>query len=175
MPLYPAVSIDFETSGKSANSACAIGMARVEDGQVVRSFYRLIRPPNSRVLFTHIHGLTWPMLKDQPCFAELWEEIQAFMQGARWLVAHNAPFDRRVLAASCAAHALDAPDIPFVCTLKGARRSLPIPSKGLDAVCAHFGIDLTHHHAESDARAAAEIYLRLGALGITPEIMRSGN
>lgn len=172
--MYPAVSIDFETSGKGGNSACAIGMARVEDGQVVDSFYRLIRPPSSRVLFTYVHGLTWNMLKDQPTFPELWEEMHAFMDGARWLLAHNAPFDRRVLVASCEAHGLDAPNTPFLCTLKGARRTLPIPSKGLDAVCAHYGIALTHHHAESDARAAAEIYLRLTAAGLAPEAMRSG-
>lgn len=171
--MYPAVSIDFETSGTGGNSACAIGMARVEDGQVVNTFYRLIRPPSSRVYFTHVHGLTWGMLKDQPTFAELWDDIHAFLDGARWLVAHNAPFDRRVLAISCSANGLTAPNIPFLCTLKGARRSLTLPSKGLDAVCDHFGITLTHHHAESDARAAAEIYLRLTALGLAPESMRS--
>lgn len=172
--MYPAVSIDFETSGKGAHSACALGMARVEDGQVVDTFYRLIRPPSSRVLFTHIHGLTWPMLKDAPTFAEQWEDIRAFMRGARWLIAHNAPFDRRVLVASCEASGLDTPDTPFLCTLKGARRSLPTPSKGLDAVCAYFDIALTHHHAGSDAQAAAEIYLRLTARGVTPEAMLSG-
>ena len=60
------VALDFETSGYAAHSACAVGLCRIEDGVVTDSFYSLIRPPSSRVLFTHVHGLTWPMLKDAP-------------------------------------------------------------------------------------------------------------
>ena len=149
-------------------------MARLEDGRIKDTYYRLIRPPRSRVYFTQIHGLTWAVLKNEPGFAELWQEMSSFMQGARWLIAHNAPFDRRVLQGCCAANGLTAPATPFACTLKGARRALPIPSRGLGAVCAHFGIDIQHHHAGSDAVAAAHIYVRLLALGIEPEVMRSG-
>lgn len=58
------VALDFETSGYAAHSACAVGLCRIEDGAVTDSFYSLIRPPSSRVLFTHVHGLTWPMLGD---------------------------------------------------------------------------------------------------------------
>ena len=52
------VALDFETSGYAAHSACAVGLCRIEDGVVTDSFYSLIRPPSSRVLFTHVHGLT---------------------------------------------------------------------------------------------------------------------
>ena len=68
------VALDFETSGYAAHSACAVGLCRIEDGVVTDSFYSLIRPPSSRVLFTHVHGLTWPMLKDAPTFTELWPQ-----------------------------------------------------------------------------------------------------
>ena len=64
----PCVAIDFETSGNAAHSACAVGLARIEAGHVVDRLYSLIRPPSSRVMFTEIHGLTWPMLKDAPTF-----------------------------------------------------------------------------------------------------------
>ena len=95
------VALDFETSGYAAHSACAVGLCRIEDGVVTDSFYSLIRPPSSRVLFTHVHGLTWPMLKDAPTFTELWPQLVAFMEGSHALLAHNAGFDRRVLHASC--------------------------------------------------------------------------
>lgn len=165
------VALDFETSGYAAHSACAVGLCRIEDGVVTDSFYSLIRPPSSRVLFTHVHGLTWPMLKDAPTFTELWPQLVAFMEGSHALLAHNAGFDRRVLHASCQALELVQPQLPFLCTLKGARRSLPLASRALDSVCGYFGIPLDHH-AGSDARACAEIYLRLRGLGVTDGQMK---
>lgn len=172
IPAAPCVAIDFETSGHAAHSACAVGLARIEGGRVSDVFYHLLRPPSSRVLFTQIHGLTWAMLKDAPLFSELWAEMSAFLRGAQFLLAHNASFDRRVLLACCRAAGLPGPGLPFLCTLKGARRSLPLPSKKLNKVCEHFGIALNHHHAASDAAACAEIYLRLRALGVTDAQMR---
>jgi DNA polymerase-3 subunit epsilon len=162
------VAIDFETSGYSPASACSLGMARIGENGAA-TWHHLIRPPDRRVCFTHIHGLTWNMLKDQPPFPDLWDEIAAFIAGARLLVAHNAPFDRGVLEACCAAAGVPAPDIPFACTLKGARlmkRQLGLPDCRLDTVCAHFGISLDHHQALSDALGAAGIYRRLRMLGL---------
>ena len=110
------VALDFETSGYAAHSACAVGLCRIEGGVVTDRFYSLIRPPSSRVLFTHVHGLTWPLLKDAPTFTELWPQLAAFMEGAQALLAHNAGFDRRVLHASCQALGLVQPQPPFLCT-----------------------------------------------------------
>ena len=163
------VAIDFETSGYSPASACSLGMARIGDDGAVTTWHHLIRPPSGRVCFTHIHGLTWEMLRDQPLFADLWDEIAAFVAGAGLLVAHNAPFDRGVLEACCAVAGVPAPGIPFACTLKGARllkRRLGLPDCRLDTVCAHFGIPLDHHQALSDALGAAGIYRRLRLLGL---------
>ena len=166
------VAIDFETSGYAPHSACAVGLARIEGGRVADCFYSLLRPPSARVLFTEIHGLTWPMLKNAPVFAEVWPEAIVFLRGARFLLAHNASFDRRVLLACCRAAGQPTPNIPFLCTLKGARRSLPLPSKKLNLLCEHFGIALNHHNAVSDAQACAQVYLRRRALGVTDAQMR---
>ena len=43
------VALDFETADKYADSACALGMVRLEGGRVADTWYRLIRPPRSRV------------------------------------------------------------------------------------------------------------------------------
>ena len=166
------VAIDFETSGYAAHSACAVGLARIEDGRVTEQFYSLVRPPSSRVLYTEIHGLTWPMLKNAPVFGDVWPQMESFMKGAGVLLAHNASFDRRVLLACCREAGAGVPEQHFLCTLKGARRSLPLPSKKLNHVCEHFGIALEHHHAGSDAAACAEVYLHLRALGVTDSQMR---
>lgn len=166
------VGIDFETSGTVAYSACAVGLARLKNGVIIDTLYSLLRPPSSRVMFTDVHGLTWAMLKNQPKFAEFWPQMRAFLESATGLVAHNAPFDRRVLRGCCEEFACDLPDIPFLCTLKGARRALGLPQNRLSDVCAHFGIELTHHHAGSDAQAAALIYAELRRLGLESALMR---
>ena len=166
-----AVALDFETADKYADSACALGMSRIEDGRVTANWYSLIRPPRSRVYFTEIHGLTWETLKDQPRFAALWPEISSFLRGAELLIAHNATFDRRVLLGGCRSFGLEAPDLPFVCTVKGARRGLRLPHHRLNDVCSYLGLTLDHHNAASDALAAANIYLHLRSLGLTDEEM----
>lgn len=166
------VAIDFETSGYGGDSACALGVAVIRDDQIVDHHYSLIRPPSSKILFTEIHGLTWDMLKDAGRFAEVWPEFAPLLAGADYFLAHNATFDRRVLLESCRAAGIREPQTPFLCTLMGCRKKLDIPSRKLSAVCEHFGIELDHHHAGSDANACAEVYLALTRLGLQPEQMK---
>lgn len=169
----PCVAIDFETSGPEAHFACSLALIRIENGEVSGRFESLLRPPSSRVWFSHIHGLRWPDLKDKPTFAEVWPSAAGLLHGAAFLLAHNAQFDRRVLFACCQAADLTIPPQPFLCTLKGARLALPkLPSRKLNDVCAHFGIPLRHHNAASDAEACAHIYLRLRTLGLNDASMR---
>lgn len=165
-------AIDYETSGKESFSACSIGLVRIEDGRLVRSFVHLIRPPSPRVLFTHIHGLTWRDLYKQPSYAELWPAIADFVQGADGLVAHNAPFDRSVWNGCCEAFGLQDPGIPFYCTLKGARAAMKLPSYTLDTICRSLSIPLRHHEALSDALGCARIFLELCRRGLDVQRMR---
>lgn len=160
------VAIDFETSGRTNDSACAVGLVRITGGQIGDTYYTLIRPPSPVVLFTWVHGLTWQDLKDAPTFPEVWPEMAAFMKGASGLVAHNAPFDRSVLYGCCASFGCAYPGLPFYDTLKGARRCLPPGSKSLDHVCSYFHIELNHHQALSDAEACARIFVELQKQGL---------
>ena len=169
------VAIDFETADRYSDSACALGMARIEDNRITEEWYHLIQPPRPRVYFTHIHGLTRALLKDQPVFTELWSDMSAFWAGADLFVAHNASFDRRILYGCCEAFGLKAPSAPFACTVKGSRRKLRLPRHRLDDVCAYLGLELQHHNAASDARAAAGIYLYLRQCGLSDADMLLGN
>lgn len=165
------IALDFETADRWSDSACALGMTRIVDGRIDDHWYSLIRPPRSTVHFTDIHGLTWEMLKGERRFFELWPEISSFMEGTELFVAHNASFDRRILSGCCDAAGLAMPPAPFVCTVKGSRRGLKLPHNRLCDVCGHLGIELDHHHAASDAHAAAKIYLHLRSIGLTDEEM----
>jgi DNA polymerase-3 subunit epsilon len=181
-----SIALDFETADNNPASACALGMARVEGGQIVDVFYSLIRPPRECALpagedaeeqaaelqYTWVHGLRWADVRDAPDFAHVWRSARGLLDGAHCFVAHNAAFDRGVLRACCAAAGLPGPMIPWLCTLKGVRRALKLPSHRLDAVCAHLGIELEHHHAGSDALAAANVLLRLREMGMNDASIR---
>jgi DNA polymerase III epsilon subunit-like protein len=66
------VALDFETADYSPDSACALGLVRVENHRVVQRAYSLIKPPRRRFVFTYLHGITWEDVAHQPSFAELW-------------------------------------------------------------------------------------------------------
>jgi DNA polymerase-3 subunit epsilon len=151
------VAIDFETADYGADSACAIGLARVHAEKLVDTATFLIRPPRRRFEFTDIHGITWDMVAEAPDFAQVWRDVRPMLKGADRLVAHNAPFDRAVLRACCASARLAMPRIPFACTVQLARRAWNLYPTKLPDVCRHLCIPLKHHDAASDARACAEI------------------
>ena len=158
-PFSSFVAIDFETADNGPDSACAIGVVRVEAGQVVHREGILIRPPRSRILFTHVHGISWPMVASAPAFADVWPRVLPLLAGASFLAAHNAPFDCRVLHACCAAAGIAPPPLPFVCTVQVSRKKWGLKPNDLPSVCRRLGIGLIHHDAASDAEACARIVL----------------
>ena len=163
IPLPPAggtfVAIDFETADYEPDSACSVGLVRVEAMAVVHRESRLIRPPRPRVLFTHVHGITWEMVQDAAKFKDAWSHLVPLLDGASALVAHNAAFDRRVLTACCRASRLRVPDLPFLCTVQIARRQWGLKPNDLPSVCRRLGIELVHHDPGSDAEACARIVI----------------
>lgn len=153
------VAIDFETACAGRESACAVGLVRVERGEIVRREARLIRPPSPDFTFTWCHGIAWEDVVDQPPFYDVWRELAPMLEGARFFAAHNAPFDAGVLRACCRASGHEIPALPFECTVKIARRAWNIRPTRLDVVCRALDIPLKHHDAGSDAEACARILL----------------
>lgn len=159
------VALDFETADGGRDSACAVGLVKVAGGRIVERVARLIRPPRRNFWFTYLHGISWEDVAGEPTFGELWPGLATMLSGARFIAAHNAPFDRSVLRACCAAAGLDLPEPPFVCTVQLARRAWGLPSNKLSAVCRHLGIELDHHQALADAEACARIVLAAAEAG----------
>ena len=60
------VALDFETADYSPDSACALGLVRVENHRIVERTYSLIKPPRRRFVFTYLHGITWEDVAHQP-------------------------------------------------------------------------------------------------------------
>jgi len=164
------VAIDFETATREPTSACALGVALIDGLEVLETASWLIRPPFNEYEFwnTHVHGISAEDTELAPEFDELWWEIGPLLHG-RKLLAHNASFDMRVLAALIESRGLTAPRYEYACTVTLARRALPqLPKHTLDAVCDHCGIPLVHHDPASDATACAHVALACAqAVGAT--------
>ncbi len=156
---------------------CALGIAIVQRGAVVRDAHWLLNPGGSfDPRFTKIHGINALRVRGKPSIRTAWAEIVTFLEQAKSdlaqprlfdfvpadeapvvFVAHNAPFDRVQLEAALG----EALPFHLECTVTMARKSFPdLPRHNLAAVAAHLGIPLKHHDARSDARACALIASR---------------
>ncbi len=153
------VAIDFETADHGSDSACAVGLVRVSDSNVVDRKHYLIRPPRNSFFFTPIHGITWEKVREQPSFEELWPSIQTMLHEAHYIASHNVGFDRRILESCCQLAKIPPPEIRYVCTMKLARRLWGIRPTSLSEVSRYLGLRLNSHDALSDAEACAGIVI----------------
>jgi DNA polymerase III subunit epsilon len=159
------VVVDTETTGLRAewDRVIEVAAVKVRGGEVVDSFSQLVNPGRAipgRI--THITGITTAMVYDQPSMDEVMPRFLEFL-GEDVFVAHNLPFDHRFLSAELGRCSLPPLENPGVCTLRLARRLLPaLPSRGLGALGAHFGLsNRARHRALGDAEVTAGVLLRL--------------
>lgn len=156
-------AIDFETANYERSSVCAVGVVVVRDGEIVDTFYSLIKPEPElyTVWCTQVHGLTLEDTVDAPVFPDVWAQIAPRIAGLP-LVAHNKVFDESCLKAAFRTYGMDYPDYEFHCTLIRSRQLWPEGRHNLDIIAARCGYDLqNHHHALADAEACAAIALKI--------------
>lgn len=170
MPL-DFTAIDFETANSSNASACAVGLVRVRDGEVVAQAGWLIQPPAGHDRFfelnTRIHGITAEDVVGAPSWTRQLAALTAFV-GADVLVAHNAGFDMAVIKRACEATGDEYPAYRYACSLQVARKVYQLESYRLPFVAAEAGFaEFAHHNATADALACAHVMIdaarRLGA------------
>jgi DNA polymerase III subunit epsilon len=133
-----------------------------------RHFQRYLRP--DRTIDTgalRVHGITAEFLAGQPRFADIADELLAFLADAE-LVIHNAAFDLGFLDAEFAR--LGSPpgrvsgSAKVVDTLLLARQLHPGQRNGLDALCKRYGVDNSRrelHGALLDAELLLDVYLAM--------------
>ena len=164
------IAIDFETANYGAASACAIGLAFIERGRIIRVEERLIRPPTKEFAFSWLHGITYDDVRDAPEFPDVWNEFRFELKDAL-LLAHNAAFDMNVIRSCMKHYGMKKPRQSYLCTLGIARAVWPqLRSKSLANLARHLAIRLNHHQAGDDARVCGEIAIAaaedIGAPGI---------
>src|SRR5712691_9900997 len=163
------IVLDTETTGldpyqghRLVEIGCIELVNRIPSGQ---SFHYYLNPERDVPTEAFaVHGLSVEFLKDKPRFAEIADDLAAFIGDAP-LVAHNAFFDLGFLNAELerVGKALVARE-RLVDTLLLARRKHPAGPNRLDDLCARYGIDNSHrskHGALLDAEILAEVYLEL--------------
>lgn len=162
------IVLDFETTGMSpdyGDRAIEVGAVKLEQGEIVDRFQRLMNP-GMRVsgFIEDFTGITNAMLKKEPPCEEVMDEFAGFIGNSN-LVAHNASFDRRFLDAECCRISRKYTG-EFACSMLAARRVYPgAPNHKLGTLVAynHLPNDGTFHRALADAEMTA--YLWLGMLG----------
>ena len=156
-------AIDFETATGYRNSACAVGIVSVKNSKIVNEYYSLIKPPDNYYWgkFTDIHGITPQDTENAPNFKKIYPDIKKLLT-RKIIVAHNESFDRGVLIKTMELYGLDYKDLElpamWECTVKICRAKGFSPCK-LNDCCDRANIELVHHEALSDARAAAKLYM----------------
>jgi DNA polymerase III subunit epsilon len=164
-----SILFDTETTGLDPRSgdrvieiAC---LELVRDLPTGRVFHRLIDPDRDiPPEATRVHGFTRADLAGKPRFAQIADELLAFLEDSP-MIAHNAPFDFGFLDAELERLGLAklAPS-RMIDTLAMAKTRFPGLPNSLDALCRRFGIDLserTSHNALLDCRLLAEVYVEL--------------
>jgi len=107
-------------------------------------------------------GITQGMVDTAPPPAEVLPELADLLRG-RVMVAHNAAFDRRVLAQAFERAGLAWPDPPVLCTVSMARRFAPlVRQRKLASLARAMGIEVDAvHRALPDALTCARILCAL--------------
>lgn len=157
--------LDFETNGLiPQDRAIEVGVVVVEGGREVEAFETLLDPGTPVSPFvTRLTGIRGEDLVGQPPFAAVWPDLERLLAG-RVLVAHNLPFDRRILRREVALAGGD-PRVGArgLCTVRLSRKLHPSEgSHCLDAVAERHGFSFSaRHRALDDARVTAGVLLRL--------------
>ena len=163
------IVLDTETTGldpyqghRLVEVGCVELINRFPSGQ---TFHRYVNPERAVPAEAHaVHGLSTEFLKDKPFFAEVVDDLIAFIADAP-LIAHNATFDLSFLNAELERAGRGAVNRErIVDTLLLARRKHPGGANRLDDLCARYSIDnsrRTKHGALLDAELLAEVYIEL--------------
>jgi DNA polymerase-3 subunit epsilon len=169
--------VDTETNGQAGDSCemTEVGAVLVGGGELHERWSSLCRTsmPIKRGI-QRLTGISQAMVDSAPSLEDVLPSLRRRLEN-RIMVAHNAPFDRRVLRQAFARIGLEWPDPPVICTAALARAMLPLQNKrGLGVLADALGIEVQLAHraladAETCARVLCALFPRLCANAATVE------
>ncbi|MDR2456944.1 MAG: exonuclease [Clostridiales Family XIII bacterium] len=159
------IIFDVETPNRRNDRICQIAVIshrEIGDKISVKEKVYLINPEtNFEKICIDIHGISEEDVIGEKTFEEIWENDLKEMFNGSIFVAHNAPFDIRVLQKTLAFYNINIPNFESICTVQLSKQIFPsLSNHQLITVAKHLGFNLEKHHdAKYDARAAYEIFL----------------
>ncbi len=165
------VFLDTETTGLyHAQGDRVIEVAAVEvlNRRVTQHHFHHYLNPDREIdaKAQEVHGISLEFLQDKPRFADIANDLIAFIADAE-LIMHNAPFDVGFLNAELTRlgqKPVEKIVAKVTDTLKMAKEMRPGQRNNLDALCKHFGVDnakRTLHGALLDAELLADVYMAM--------------
>jgi DNA polymerase III subunit epsilon len=164
------IVFDTETTGLNSGGGdrlveigCIELVGRIETGRTFHAYVNPERPMPAEA--QAVHGLSDAFLADKPRFADIVDDLLAFLGDDAMLVAHNAMFDFGFLNAELGRCARPPVDMArMIDTVAMARKLHPGAKHSLDALCTRYGIDRSHrikHGALLDAELLAQLYIEM--------------
>jgi DNA polymerase-3 subunit epsilon len=166
------IVFDTETTGlehTAGHRIIEIGCVEIVNRRLTgRKFHKYLNPDREiDAGALAVHGIELAQLQSAPRFAEIADELIAFIEGAE-LIIHNAPFDVGFLDAELARLPGAARNVAALCrvldTLALARSLHPGQRNSLDALCKRYSVDNTKrelHGALLDAGILVDVYLAM--------------
>jgi DNA polymerase III subunit epsilon len=147
-----ALIIDTETLGAGPEVEVIEVAACDSAGRVL--FQTLVRPAFNRLPPPSKHRrFESEDFSRAPYWPDVWPEFSALVAG-RLLVAYNAAFDRRALAAECARRGLESQERGWRCVMPLVKKALGAKrAPTLSEACARFGVEGGDHRAARDVEA----------------------
>jgi DNA polymerase III subunit epsilon len=166
------IVFDTETTGlehTAGHRIIEIGCVEIVNRRLTgRKFHKYLNPEREiDAGALAVHGIELARLQSAPKFAEIADELIAFIEGAE-LIIHNAPFDVGFLDAELARLPGATRNVATLCrvldTLALARSLHPGQRNSLDALCKRYSVDNTKrdlHGALLDAGILVDVYLAM--------------
>jgi DNA polymerase-3 subunit epsilon len=159
------VVLDTETNGLGGERCelVEVGTVLVGGGELHDRWSSLVRTSAPlRRSIRRLTGIGNELLEGAPSLEDVLPVLAQSIPG-RVLVAHNAPFDRRVLRQAFERIGLQWPEPPFLCTAALARALLPLQrERRLGALADALGIEVhVAHRALADAETCARVLCAL--------------
>ena len=154
-------AIDVETANSDLSSICQIGLAKFENGILVKEWVSLVDPEDFFYeMNVSIHGIDEDTVKGKPTLPEIADEMRSLLENTV-AVCHTS-FDRNALNFALEKYELPPLHTTWLDSSRVVRRTWSeFSSKGygLSNVCKKIGYEFVHHDALEDAKAAGHVLI----------------
>ncbi len=153
--------VDFETTRDERNQLHIIEIGAIqldERLKPLREFSSLVQPPcRLNPIDARVTGLSESDLRDQESCSHVFPRFLSFI-GDAIILAHNANFEKKIVATTCERLGITSPKLVFVDTLRLAKKFIKADSYSLSNLANTIGLSYSAHRSLSDCHAAARLF-----------------